>query len=68
MSQLFYNEASYEKDIIVFNGHPVLGDLSFDFRKENGEPYKIILLVGENGCGKTTVLKEIYSYENGRLY
>ena len=51
-------------DALVFNGHPVLGDLSFDFRKENGEPYKIILLVGENGCGKTTVLKEIYSYEN----
>lgn len=25
MSQLFYNEASYEKDIIVFNGHPVDG-------------------------------------------
>lgn len=38
-------------------GHPALGDLCLDFCKETGEIYKNIVLVGENGSGKTTILE-----------
>ena len=37
-------------------GHPALGDLCLDFCKETGEIYKNIVLIGENGSGKTTIL------------
>lgn len=41
---------------IKFNNHPVLGNAEFDFRKEDGSIYKNILLIGENGSGKTSLL------------
>lgn len=37
-------------------GHPTLGDFCLDFCKATGEIYKNIVLVGENGSGKTTIL------------
>lgn len=46
---------------MTIKGHPVLGDLSLNFSKHNNKliPYDVIILAGENGCGKTTLLEVI---------
>ena len=48
-----------------------LGKLFLDFTKPNGAPYDTIVLVGENGCGKTTILNSIENlytkYEMGNI-
>ncbi len=50
---------------IKWNKHPILGDLSLDFVNPNtGEPYSSILLAGENGTGKSTILEAISSFLN----
>lgn len=36
-----------------------LGELSLDFSKPDGTIYKVIVLAGENGCGKTSILDSI---------
>lgn len=41
--------------------HPGFGDLDIDFRGENGEAARLVVIAGENGCGKTAVLETIYS-------
>jgi predicted ATPase len=47
---------------IRFENHPALGDLLLDFcDPETGEPFSTIILAGENGCGKTLILNEIYT-------
>ena len=38
-----------------------LGKLLLDFTKPNGDPYEVIVLAGENGCGKTSILEAISS-------
>lgn len=43
--------------------HPILGDIDFDFTDFEGKPYPVIVFVGENACGKTTVLNEIFNYD-----
>lgn len=46
-------------------GHPILKDLSINLiNPKTGNPYSIVAFVGENGCGKTTLLNEIFEYEN----
>ena len=47
---------------LKFKNHPILGNLTLNFTDENGHTYKNIILVGENGCGKTTILNEINNY------
>ena len=48
--------------------YPILGDLLLDFCKEDGIPYKNIVLIGENGCGKSTILRLISNhFAGGRL-
>lgn len=49
-----------------FNNNDILGNLVLDFKNTmTGKPYDTILLVGENGAGKTTILKEISSFMGG---
>ena len=44
--------------------HPILGNLNLSFVNPlTSEIYKIVAFVGENGCGKTTLLNEIFNYE-----
>ncbi|MCR6513358.1 ATP-binding protein [Clostridium sp. LY3-2] len=43
----------------------VLGDMSILFTDENMKVKDIIILAGENGCGKTTLLEIIYNFVSG---
>ena len=49
---------------IKWKNHEVLGDLELDFTKADGTAYNNIILVGENGSGKTTVLTTVSSFLN----
>ena len=44
---------------IKYLNHPLLGNSTFDFSKKDGTPYKNIILIGENGSGKTQFLKSV---------
>ena len=44
--------------------HPILKDLKLNLTNPNtSQPYAVVAFVGENGCGKTTILNEIFNYE-----
>lgn len=44
--------------------HPILKDLKLNLTNPNtNQPYAVVAFVGENGCGKTTILNEIFNYE-----
>ena len=56
----------YLKHLTIKN-HPVLRDIDLSFlNSKTNEPYSIIAFVGENGCGKTTLLNEIFNYEESK--
>lgn len=46
--------------------HPVLGNLSLDFKDPHGNPFDTIIIAGENGVGKTVVLNELYHIKLAR--
>lgn len=50
----------YKIKKITFRDHPVLKNLSLDFCNMNGEVVNTIILAGENGIGKSTILNELY--------
>ena len=43
----------------VAKNHPILGNLTLDFLNEDGKPYPNVVLIGENGSGKSTILNSI---------
>lgn len=47
---------------ITFENHPVLGNLSFDFTNKEGNTVDTIIIAGENGCGKSVLLNELYQF------
>ena len=49
---------------IEFKEHPILGNLKLDFTDRDGKPVDTIILAGENGCGKTSILEELYDLYN----
>ena len=49
---------------IKWNRHVSLGNLVLDFTKLDGTPYSTIVLAGENGSGKTTVLSTLSTFLN----
>ncbi len=49
---------------IKWDNHPMLHNLELDFRREDGTPYNTIILAGENGVGKTTVLETLAAFLN----
>lgn len=51
-------------DQIRIKNHSILGDLDISFiNPATQKPYSVIAFVGENGCGKTTLLNEIFDYK-----
>lgn len=52
---------------IEFKNHPLFKDLSIDFMNhKTNEPYKIVVFVGENSSGKTSLLNEIFNYSDSK--
>lgn len=49
---------------IKWNNHDVLGNLVLDFTKPDGSIYNTIVLAGENGTGKTTILETLSTFLN----
>ena len=52
------NRLKVEK--IKFNNHEIFNDLEIDFKNKDGQILDTIVLIGENGSGKTSLLKCIY--------
>ena len=50
---------------IIIDKHPILGDIDIPLiNPKNNKPFKLVVFVGENGCGKTTLLTEISKMDN----
>ena len=49
---------------IKWNDHAILGNLELDFTKPDGSVYNTIVLAGENGTGKTTILETLSTFPN----
>lgn len=48
--------------------HPILGDIKLSLvNPKTKEPYSVVAFVGENGCGKTTLLTELFQYEKSNF-
>ena len=47
---------------VKWKDHPSLGNLELNFCKDDGTPYNTIILAGENGTGKTTVLETLSEF------
>ena len=52
---------------ICFHNHPVLGNLSLDFCDNQGHVADTIIIAGENGTGKSTVLNELFSVASQKI-
>ena len=53
---------------LKIKNHPVLKNLELNLiNPKTKEPYAIVAFVGENGCGKTTLLNEIFNYEKSEF-
>lgn len=51
---------------ITFNKHKILGDLSLDFLKSDSAPYRTVVFAGENGSGKTSIMKSLSTFMSGK--
>lgn len=49
---------------VKWQNHPVLGNLELSFLRPDGTVYDNIVLIGENGSGKTSVMESIVSFLN----
>lgn len=48
---------------VKYANHPILGNLELNFENsDTNQPYSTILLAGENGVGKSTILKTINEF------
>lgn len=52
---------------ITIRKHPILKDIDIPLiNPKTKKPYEIIAFVGENGCGKTTILNELFDYDKSQ--
>lgn len=47
---------------IQFENHPILGNCTFDFTDKDGNTVDTIIIAGENGCGKSVLLNEMFDF------
>ena len=48
---------------VKWANHPILGDLELNFiNPVTNKPYSTIVLAGENGTGKTTILETLNTF------
>lgn len=48
---------------VKWANHPILGDLELNFiNSTTNKPYSTIVLAGENGTGKTTILETLNTF------
>lgn len=52
---------------IHFTDHPILGSCLFDFTNEQGDAVDTIIIAGENGCGKSVFLNELFAYNPSEI-
>lgn len=52
---------------ITFEKHPILGNLHLNFCNKDGSAADTVILAGENGSGKSTVLNELYKLANHQI-
>ena len=52
---------------IEFHNHKILGNLILDFCDANGKAVDTVILAGENGTGKSTILNEIYNISSHNI-
>lgn len=53
---------------IIYKNHNILGDLEINFTDNLGNTKDLIFLAGENGCGKTTIINDIFdAFSNNHL-
>lgn len=52
---------------IKFENHPILKDLELDFSGPDGHAVDTVLIAGENGSGKSTVLNFLYGVSSGAV-
>jgi ABC-type Mn2+/Zn2+ transport system ATPase subunit len=45
---------------VSFKGHPILGNLSLNFCREDGCAAGTVILAGENGVGKSAIMEALY--------
>lgn len=53
---------------ISFEGHPILGNISLDFTDKDGKTVDNIIIAGENGCGKSILLNELFEFNPTTIF
>lgn len=51
---------------LEIRNHPGIGDLDLNFLKADGTIPRLVVLAGENGCGKTAILNAIHTLLDNR--
>ena len=52
---------------VSFSNHPILGNLALDFCDAQGNAVDTVLIAGENGVGKSTLLDMLYLITSGQI-
>lgn len=52
---------------ITFRNHPILKNLTLDFCDGNGNAVDTVIIAGENGTGKSTILNFLYDLASGQV-
>ena len=53
---------------ITFEDHPILGNISLDFTDKEGKTVDNIIIAGENGCGKSILLNELFEFNPTTIF